>query len=1060
MAQAELVVDELPVDQGLGTGDGIVLVMAHQQRLGHMAQIHHGAAHLQAGQGWGLERPGGPASPQQAEGQFRIGGIGGGTGVVDEGLDRGAQLRHPLHRGQPGGVGAALAEEIQDLGEVLPAVAESAVLHRHGMEAADAGDAAGGPGHRTVTLGGGEEPGAALGLVQAAGGVGRPAEDVDHLVAVGLERVRRRLPLLIPQPAGLLQNRLGRQRGGAVPDPAVPVPLLEVFPQRLLEVVVPLRAADIDEAGPGQELQGPGEVGDQVEHLLHRAGGVDPGQLARHVGLAQQGLHHLVGALIGGAEHHEAGSLALHDVVPEGRVAVGEGAHHQAAHAVGQETQGPAGGFRLLQQRPQARGQLVGCCAQGQPPVVSEAHHPMAAGQVAAEIAVEKVEELLRRHGLLGGVGIADLAETAEGEIHRVEPDPIPAARQPEVGSHDAGEDHHHRQVPCGRLADAAGALRGAVSGPLRFQGALRLVQQPRQRGEGLDRGGIGFAEPAAQGPAGGGVGEIAEMAHAGAALEEQAGKAGPGDARAHGIAVDDEVVVQPIEEEEVGEEHPQTLEQMAAFDVAGDHGQGDAGLGGGPGQEAPQRSLGKHRLDPGNEAGIGAMADDLEHHPLEAGMERVAGQGRNGADQGEQGGEERVEVAAGQQGAAGGGRHPHVALDAEASLLQHHAQVPQAFPLLLVGLLPCLVVPVGGDEIVLHLGEAEQIAHQAAAGVAEQVETGPFRQDPRQSEGVVDRALGEGAVLEGIDAIAVGGADRLPVGHAHRLQITEGAGSARSRAMDEHQQGPLAGIGGQPPIALAQEFGKLAAGGPWPAVETGRMGQAILDGRHQGLGAQPGNPELRRLAEPIGGHLAQSLPGPFEGLRPGLLQDGVAAEIEAEQALDQIPGGSPPRQAGRRAPALEPRQNGREVARRGDHGHPLLHLQQHHLIGRQRQAGLLGSAQIPGPAGEVVTALHPEQPGRQEGVVGREASRSAAAREQEGEGRVRQGHSRNGQAHGGGLGCGHGEGELRRARGSSVPAAPPSAGAPGDSWPRAGSDGWRGTSRGRWRWRGVCGGS
>ena len=149
MAHREFTVDELAVDQGLGPGDGILQVVTHQHRFGDEAQIHGLAAHLQARGRPGLERLALPTA-EQAEGHFLLGGIGNGAGVVDHRCHGGAQRGHGVHRLQPGRLGAARGEKIDDCGEMRRTVAECSVLDGHDIETSDAGDGAGGPGHRAV----------------------------------------------------------------------------------------------------------------------------------------------------------------------------------------------------------------------------------------------------------------------------------------------------------------------------------------------------------------------------------------------------------------------------------------------------------------------------------------------------------------------------------------------------------------------------------------------------------------------------------------------------------------------------------------------------------------------------------------------------------------------------------------------------------------------------------------------------------------------------------------------------------------------------------------------
>ena len=155
------------------------------------------------------------------------------------------------------------------------------MLHGHDIETADAGDGAGGPGHRAVARRSSEHFQAIVLLQKAAGGHAGLAVDIDHLLLVLFGQLGA---LLIPQPARLGEHRLAGCGCYAVSDPAVLVELLQLLPDPRLEVVVTLlNISGFPEAGLGQKLKQAGEAGHDGEDLLHRVLAVDARQLADQV---------------------------------------------------------------------------------------------------------------------------------------------------------------------------------------------------------------------------------------------------------------------------------------------------------------------------------------------------------------------------------------------------------------------------------------------------------------------------------------------------------------------------------------------------------------------------------------------------------------------------------------------------------------------------------------------------------------------------------------------------------------------------------------------------------
>ena len=143
MANAQLAVHQFLVDQGLGTRDGVLLVVAHEQGLVDLAQVHGVHAHLQR-VARALARPQTLGAAKQAAGQLGVARVGHRPGVIARHLRRGrcslqaAQGRRTGHQRAAG----AVFEQLGDGVEVGTRVGQFAVPGRHPEKAADAVDAA------------------------------------------------------------------------------------------------------------------------------------------------------------------------------------------------------------------------------------------------------------------------------------------------------------------------------------------------------------------------------------------------------------------------------------------------------------------------------------------------------------------------------------------------------------------------------------------------------------------------------------------------------------------------------------------------------------------------------------------------------------------------------------------------------------------------------------------------------------------------------------------------------------------------------------------------------
>ena len=153
------------------------------------------------------------------------------------------------------------------------------------------------------------------------------------------------------------------------------------------------------------------------------------------------------------------------------------------------------------------------------------------------------------------------------------------------------------------------------------------------------------------------------------------------------------------------------------------------------------------------------------------------------------------VDAPRGQQGAVGGAGHPGEPLDPDAAL---PGQLEQLAELVAAG------IDGGSAEhrrrrrmleepevrllvrVDVGAGEAQHVADQPAAGVAEQVQVGALGELAQQVEGVLERALAQGGVLQRQHPVVV------PVGELGPLrgvaQPAEGALGVGEGAVQEDQ--------------------------------------------------------------------------------------------------------------------------------------------------------------------------------------------------------------------------------------------------------------------------------
>ncbi|EXI84614.1 MAG: hypothetical protein AW11_03792 [Candidatus Accumulibacter regalis] len=949
VALGELAVEQFAVDQRLGAGDRVLLVVAEQNRLGQETQVHGLDGDLQATFRSRRDATAWRTAKQTA--RHRLAAVERWRSRV---VDHRQRLFLAAHRRRAAqqAAGHAVAEQLAEGGEILARRRQVAMLGGQVVVAADVVDTSRSPADRAVPLAGADHFQAPIDLAYSARRIARDAKDIDGLSGVGLGQRRRRLAVLCPQPVRRVELLLVRRRRIAVAEPQVEDLLAVVDPGFRQPEILPVVTAvwlpleDIDETRLGKQLQGAAESGDDLQHLAHVVPKIEAHQRAQRITLAEQVLDHRVGPLIGRPEHHQARAVARHQRVDHRAALVDAGAHYQAAHAVREQAHRLR---RFAQQAVEEFGKAFGEHIQRLPPVVGEALDTMAGRQILADVAVEHLEELL---GLDARLLPGNLAQATRGNVQRVEPDAVRAIHR-EVRTHHPGQHDDHRQVGTAHLRRAR---HGAHA---RFA----VHERTRQGLESSQRQDLVGDQPVAQRKAGIDVREVAEMRDFGAAVEQRTGPRLRRDAGEHRVAIDDQVVVDVVEKKIVGEQDAETLEQIAAFDVAGNHRHLDARAHRCVAQQAGHRRVRQHRFDAGHQMRIGALVRDFQNHALESRIERVAEEERHLPDQRQHPGKEEVQVAARQPRPLRRTGDAYVALHAQLPGRQRAGQLAQLLTLLGVRRVDfaaqalrfgfALAGVAGTRQIGLVLLDqpvevvhAEQIGNQAAARVRDQAELKAVGQRREQLEGVFDRALGERAVLVSVDAAAEVALQDAPQITLVDLQVAKTAERVRPGAMHEKQDRPFLR---RRPLQLAprarQRLAVLRLGGATPAVpavNAGRPTEPRLDRPHQRPRSQPADAQFGDVASTLA-QLAELVPGGVDDFVAGAphrqrkdLAD-QAADGVAEQAARRRPVAAQAIEenlavaADQLGPAAQ--QRGLELARRSDQYAAVGEFDDQHLV-------------------------------------------------------------------------------------------------------------------------------
>ena len=456
----------------------------------------------------------------------------------------------------------------------------------------------------------------------------------------------------------------------------------------------------------------------------------------------------------------------------------------------------------------------------------------------------------------------------------------------------------------------------GGLASPRVAAAGGRFEFGQRRSGPFGEVGGAVVAQPAVQGSGqraavGGGavVAEIAEMVDVFAAHEDRLGASLTGQPAVHRGGVHHQIVVGAVEEHPVGEHGAEALDHPAAFDVAGDDAHDEARPAGRRGEQHAHRGVRQHGFDAGQQMGLKATVGDFEHHPGQEGEALVGrslggegcagagGDARRGAgrpaaeaaDEGEQAGQEEIEVIAEQRCAPRRAGDAHITFDAERFLPQLLDELGElglflAGEIFQLGLgdgieLVLEALPRAGA-VVAHqqrqpgvlVGagvEAEQIADEAAAGVGDEGNPCALGQQPDEGEGVVDGAFGEGGVLETEEPAFELVDEFFPTVTAG--QLAEGAEGVGAGAVDE-DQARFVGEFSEGGVAFV-EAGTSVEGAAAPGVEAGLAGQLLFDGPDDGFGAEGGGAG--------DGHVLDGLAGEFGELFAGQIGDLVRNQGE-----------------------------------------------------------------------------------------------------------------------------------------------------------------------------------
>ncbi len=232
-----------------------------------------------------------------------------------------------------------------------------------------------------------------------------------------------------------------------------------------------------------------------------------------------------------------------------------------------------------------------------------------------------------------------------------------------------------------------------------------------------------------------------------------------------HGVGVDDEVVVARLVDDVIVGEHSETLEPVAALDVTCNHAHCAERRSLEGVQQRDQRRLRHHRFESGDQRWIRAAPDYFQRYPLCHLVERSSAHRRNQADQVGQHRQEDVDVLPGEQRAARRGSAAHEALDPKLLLRNQLGEPFQLPTIVCIGLLKFGILAVETrEEIRADRRQRHEIADQPAARMRDDADTGVARQCAEQIDGVVDRAVTQRAVFEGVDAIAELLTERLPL--------------------------------------------------------------------------------------------------------------------------------------------------------------------------------------------------------------------------------------------------------------------------------------------------------
>jgi hypothetical protein len=794
VALAEVTVEQFAVDQRLGAGNRVLLVVPEQHRLRQETQVHR----LDADREPALRARHHAAAwrPAQQAARHRLAAIEcRRPGVVNQ-RQRGLAAAHRRRTAQQSGRRSGM-QQFTEGREILAGRRQVAVPDRHVIVVADILDSPGCPGDGAVALRRADQAQALLLLTHAAGGIARNTEDVDGLRRPGHRQRRRRILVVLPEPIRGVELALRRRRRLVVAEPDVEDHLLVPLPcVGGLKILVCLAATGfpreaVDKPRSRQQLQGAGKTGNDREYLPQAVVDVEARQRTQRVALAEQVLDHRVAALIGCPEHHEARPVTRHQCLQHRRPCVPAGTNDQSAGTVGKQTNRL---IRLLQQAVEESGEPFAENVERLPPVVGEALDAVAARQEIAKVGVEHAEESL---GLDARLPPGDPRQAAAGNVERVEPDAVLAVH-PEVRAHQARQDDDDRQVGRRRGTPGGRATRGR-----RVDQSVAIREGAGQGLESRQPQDVADDQPVAQRGARVDIGEVAEMRDVGTAIEQCARARLRRNAGEHRRRVDDEVVIDAVEEQEIRQQDAEALEQVAAFDVAGDHRHLESGTHRRVAQQPHHRRVGQHRFDSRHQMGIGALARDLENHPFERGIDRTAEKERHLADQRQQTGEEEVQIAARQLRPLRRAGDPHVALHDDLASGQIGGQLPQLRALsgvsgveLAPDALPVLFVGIAGagqigsvtvDQRVEAL-QAEQVSDKTAARMRDETDPDAVRQRRQQLQRIFDRALRQRAVLEGVDTAGEIPLERAPQVALIELQVAEAAERARAHPVDEDQ--------------------------------------------------------------------------------------------------------------------------------------------------------------------------------------------------------------------------------------------------------------------------------